>query len=103
MTYSTQSDAIKDVNFSPLAYADKELATTVISSLDILCDHHAADGSSRGNEEGDERGLEPVMSFADTHIAYETLFQADNIVGDDEQKILNTEFVPFHLKLRVSK
>jgi len=26
------------------------------------------------NEEGDERGLEPVMSFADTHIAYETLF-----------------------------
>jgi hypothetical protein len=62
-----------DVNFSSLASTDKELATAVILSLDILCDHRAADRSSRGDEEGDERGLETVMSFADACIAYETV------------------------------
>ena len=51
----------------------KELATAGISSLDILRDNHAADRSSRGDEEGDEHGLELVMSFTDAHIAYETV------------------------------
>jgi hypothetical protein len=71
--YSTWPDAKKDVNFSSFASADKELATAGISRLDILCDNHVADRSSRGDEEGDECGLEPVMSFTDARIAYETV------------------------------
>jgi hypothetical protein len=47
---STWPDAKKDFNFSSFASADKQLATASISSLDILCDNHAADRSSRGDK-----------------------------------------------------
>jgi len=70
---STWPDSKKDVSFSSFASANTELATAGIYSLDILCDNHAADRSSRGDEEGDKRGLEPVMSFAKAHTAYDTL------------------------------
>jgi hypothetical protein len=70
---NTWPDAKKDVNFSSFTSANKELATAGISSLDILCDNHVADRSRRGDEEGDEHGLEPVMSLADACIAYETV------------------------------
>jgi len=70
---STWPDAKKDVNFRSFASADKELATAGVSSLDILCDNHAADRSSRGDEEGEECGLEPMMSFADARTNYENV------------------------------
>jgi hypothetical protein len=55
------------------ASADKQLATPGISSIDILCDNHEAARRSRGDEEGDEHDLEPEMSYADAHIASETV------------------------------
>ena len=71
---STWPDAKKDVNFRSLASADKQLATAGVSSLDILCDNHAADRSSRVDEEGGEEcGLEPMMSFADACVDYENV------------------------------
>jgi len=70
---STRPDAKDDVNFRSFASADKELTTAGVSSLDILCDNHAADRSSRGDEEGEECGLEPMVSYADARTDYENV------------------------------
>jgi hypothetical protein len=62
----------KDCNFSNTS-ADTELAICDISCTDGLCDNRDEGGSSRGEEEGNKHDLEPVMSFAQAHIANGTV------------------------------